>query len=85
LPVFPSFDKWRQLLPTWTAALGLSAALVWAGERWPTPLLEQGWALERPQLPPQLALLLVFVPPALMGLLLIVRMRGHHDRGESSD
>ena len=84
--------KWRQLLPAWGVALAISALLVWAGRRWPVPLLEQSWALAQPERPLLLALALVLLPPLLMGLVLL---RGllrlppagapHPDRGESSD
>jgi hypothetical protein len=66
--------KARQLLLPWSAALGLSALLVAAGRRWPDPLLSQSWALARPELPLQLALALVLLPPLLMGLVLLARM-----------
>jgi hypothetical protein len=80
------------LLP-WSAALGLSTLLVAAGRRWPDPLLAQPWALARPELPLQLALVLVLLPPLLLGLALLARMRrsglveapSHLDRGESFD
>ena len=77
--------RWRHLLPSWLLALGLSAALVWAGQHWSTPLLEQPWALAHPAAPLQLALLLVLLPPALMALLIAGRMLRHHDKGESFD
>jgi type VI protein secretion system component VasK len=85
--------KARQLLLPWSAALGLSALLVAAGRRWPQPLLAQPWALAHPELPLQLALALVLLPPLLLGLVLLVRMRqpglaeavAHPGRGESSD
>ena len=62
-----------------------------AGRHWPEPLLAQRWALARPELPLQLALALVLLPPLLMGLVLLARMRApalaetapHPDRGES--
>ena len=73
------------MLPSWLLALGLSAALVWAGQHWPTPLLEQPWALDHPAAPLRLALLLVLLPPALMALLIAGRMLRHHDKGESFD
>jgi len=85
--------KWRQLLPPWGAALGLSALLVAAGRRWPTPLLEQPWALRHPALPGWLALALVLLPPLLIGLVLVAgrpqpglpEAAAHPDRGESTD
>jgi hypothetical protein len=49
------------------------------------PLLDQAWAQAAPERAVALALVLVFVPPGLMALLLIVRMLRHHDRGESID
>ena len=51
----------------------------------PQPLLQQGWAQEDPGLAAWLALALVLLPPALMALLLLARMRRHRDRGESID
>jgi hypothetical protein len=45
--------------------------LVWAGHRWPVPLLEQAWALARPERPLQLALALVLLPPLLMAWVLL--------------
>ena len=75
----------------------LSALLVAAGRRWPTPLLEQPWALRHPAAPFWLALALVLLPPLLMGLLLLAGVRppgladgstdgaAHPDRGESFD
>jgi hypothetical protein len=53
----------------------VSALLVAAGRRWPEPLLDQPWARARPELPLQLALSLVLLPPLLMGLVLVARMR----------
>lgn len=73
------------LLWTGLAALALSWLLVAAGRRWPTPLLQQGWAQADPGLAAWLALALVLLPPALMALLLLARMRRHRDRGESTD
>ena len=65
---------------------------MWAGRHWPTPLLEQGWALARPQRPLQLAVALVLLPPLLMALVLLRGLgpvpqadAAHPDRGESSD
>ncbi|CAK6696844.1 hypothetical protein [Synechococcus sp. CBW1107] len=75
----------RSLLGPWLLALLLSALLVAAGWRWPTPLLEQAWAQADPGLPALLALVLVLVPPALMAALLVARMRRHGDKGESVD
>lgn len=75
----------------------LSALLVAAGRRWPTPLLEQPWALRHPAAPFWLALGLVLLPPLLMGLVLLAGVRqpglpkgpadgaAHPDRGESFD
>ena len=73
------------LLWTGLAALALSWLLVAAGRRWPTPLLQQGWAQADPGLAAWLVLALVLLPPALMALLLLARMRRHRDRGESID
>ena len=81
----PASPIWRSLLGPWLVALGLSALLVAAGLRWPTPLLQQAWAQADPGRPALLALLLVLLPPALMAALLLARMRRHHDRGESID
>ncbi len=75
----------RALLGPWLLALALSAALVAAGRHWPTPLLQQPWAMADPGRPALLALLLVLLPPALMVALLLVRMRRHHDKGDSID
>ena len=83
--VNPALPVWRSLLGPWLLALGLSALLVAAGLRWPTPLLQQAWAQADPGRPALLALLLVLLPPALMAALLLARMRRHHDRGESID
>lgn len=81
-----------QLLLTWAAALALSALLVWCGRHWPLPLLEQSWALRRPEQPFQIAVALVLLPPLLLGLLLLWGLlrhpaapAAHPDRGESSD
>jgi type VI protein secretion system component VasK len=81
-----------QLLLTWAAALVLSALLVWCGRHWPLPLLEQSWALRRPERPVQIALALVLMPPLLLGLVLLRGLlrhptapAAHPDRGESSD
>ena len=52
-----------------------SALLVAAGRRWPTPLLEQPWAQQHPAAPFWLALGLVLLPPLLMGLVLLARVR----------
>jgi type VI protein secretion system component VasK len=81
----PTTPLWRALLGPWLLALAVSAALVAAGRHWPTPLLQQPWALANPGLPALLALLLVLLPPALMAALLLARLRRHHDRGESID
>ena len=81
-PVAPA---WRSLLGPWLLALALSALLVAAGWRWPTPLLQQAWAQADPGRPALLALLLVLLPPALMAALLIARMLRHRDSGESID
>ena len=78
-------SEWQRLLPPWLAALALSAVLVWAGRHWPTPLLEQPWALAHPDGPARLALALVLGPPLLMALGLAAGMGHHHDRGESID
>lgn len=63
----------------WGLALVLSALLRWAGQRWP-----QGLAVN-----PGLALTLVLVPPALMGLVLLRGLRAglaaDPGRGESFD
>ena len=79
----PTSPAWRSLLGPWLLALALSALLVAAGWRWPTPLIQQAWAQVDPGRPALLALLLVLVPPALMAALLIARMRRHRDKGES--
>jgi hypothetical protein len=76
--------KGRLLLLPWGAALALSALLVAAGRRWPTPLLEQPWAQRHPEAPFWLALALVSLPPLLIALVLLLRLR-HRDRGESTD
>ena len=76
---------WRALLKPWFAALALSALLVWAGARWPTPLLQQSWAMADPGRAALLALALVLVPPGVMAALLIARMLRHRDSGESID
>ena len=88
----PAPAQWRRLLPPWGAALLLSALLVWAGQRWPTPLLEQAWAQRQPEAPFWLALALVVLPPLLIGLWLLRGLRRHAaappsnpDRGESFD
>jgi TRAP-type C4-dicarboxylate transport system permease small subunit len=83
--VNPALPVWRSLLGPWLLALALSALLVWAGRRWPTPLLQQAWAQVDPGWPALLALLLVLLPPALMAFLLIARMVRHRDSGESID
>ena len=84
-PVAEPEADWRQLLPPWLLALGVSALLVAAGQHWPTPLLQQAWALRHPGWPAALALALVLLPPLALGLLLVSRMGRHHDRGESFD
>ena len=78
-------QTWRELLPAWSLALLISAALVWAGWHWPTPLLEQAWAQANPGSAEALALALVLGLPAVMALLLVLRMRRHRDKGESID
>ena len=55
----PASPIWRSLLGPWLLALSLSALLVLAGWRWPTPLLQQVWAQVDPGRPALLALLLV--------------------------
>ena len=75
---------WR-LWPAWGAALAISAGLVWAGKHWRTPLLEQPWALARPELAAVLALALVLVPPLGMAGWLAFQMIRHRDSGESID
>lgn len=87
----PLGAKGLQLLLTWGAALALSALLVWCGRHWPLPLLEQSWALRWPELPFQIALALVLLPPLLLGLLLLRGVlrhpappASHPDRGEST-
>ena len=46
----------------WLAALLLSGGLAWAGHHWPEPLaIDLGWVVT-----------LVLVPPALMGLWLLL-------------
>ncbi len=77
--------KWWQLLPAWGAALVLSGVLVWAGGRWPTPLLAQSWALEQPDVAAVLALALVVLPPLGMAVWLALQMVRHRDSGESID
>ena len=67
--------------------------MVAAGRRWPTPLLEQAWALRHPAAPLWLALALVLLPPLLIGVVLLAgrHRQGlpegppHPGRGESSD
>jgi hypothetical protein len=69
---------WRGLLGVWTLALGLSAAVVAAGARWPQPLTPDGrwvWTL-------------VWGLPLLTGVWLLRGWRsapgpGDPDRGES--
>ncbi|MFZ9952037.1 MAG: hypothetical protein ACO3FA_07060 [Vulcanococcus sp.] len=64
-----------------------------AGRRWPTPLLEQAWALRHPAAPVWLALALVIGPPLLIAWWLLAGPgpfrrssgRSNPDRGESSD
>jgi len=80
-----ALPTWRALWGPWLLALGVSALLVAAGRHWPTPLLQQAWAQAAPGRAAWLALLLVLVPPALMAALLIARMVGFGDRGESID
>jgi hypothetical protein len=78
--------KLVQLAWVWGFALGLSALLRWAGLLWP-----DGLAVN-----PELALVLVLVPPALMALALVRGLLappptgagaplGDPGRGESSD
>ncbi len=51
-----------KLLAVWLAALLLSGGLAWAGQNWPEPLpIDLGWVVA-----------LVLVPPALMGLWLLI-------------
>jgi len=87
LPLLAHSSRSTGLSLLWTglAALALSWLLVAAGRRWPTPLLQQGWAQADPGLAAWLVLALVLLPPALMALLLLARMRRHRDRGESID
>ena len=84
-PLTDPKPEWQRLLPPWLTALAVSALLVWAGWHWPTPLLEQPWALAHPQWPARLALGLVLLPPLLMALALLAGMGRHHGRGGSSD
>ena len=77
--------KWWQLAPAWVLALVVSGLLVWAGRHWPTPLLAQAWALERPDAALVLALALVLLPPLGMALWLVLQMARHRDSGESID
>ena len=78
--------KLVQLAWVWGFALGLSALLRWAGLLWPNGLAVN----------PELALVLVLVPPALMALALVRGLLasrpageagppGDPGRGESSD
>ncbi|MCP9917104.1 hypothetical protein [Cyanobium sp. ATX 6F1] len=55
--------KWAELALVWLAALGLSALLGWAGQRWPERLPIQPW----------LVMALVLGPPALIALVLVLR------------
>jgi hypothetical protein len=48
-------------------------------------LLQQPWAQAAPDRAALLALLLVLLPPALLAVVLVIRMRRHLDRGESID
>jgi len=75
---------WR-LWPAWGAALAISAGLVWAGKHCSTPVLEQPWALARPELAAVSALALVLVPPLGMAVWLAFQMIRHRDSGESID
>ena len=75
----------RDLLPAWSLALLISGVLVWSGNHWPTPLLEQAWARSNPALAVALALALVLGLPVVIAALLVLRMRRHRDKGESSD
>ena len=67
--------------------------MVAAGRCWSTPLLEQRWALSHPEAPFWLALALVLLPPLLMALVLLARIRqpgpsaeaANPGRGESFD
>ncbi len=77
--------KWWQLAPAWGVALVISWLLVWAGRHWPTPLLAQTWALERPDAAVVLALALVLLPPLGIALWLVLQMARHRDSGESID
>ncbi|MEN9766789.1 MAG: hypothetical protein RLZZ32_749 [Cyanobacteriota bacterium] len=77
--------KWRELLLAWGLALLISGGLVWSGSHWPTPLLQQSWALAEPGRAAALALVLVLGLPALMALVLGLRMLRHRDKGESID
>ncbi|MFM7264256.1 MAG: hypothetical protein ACKOZW_01400 [Cyanobium sp.] len=65
--------KIRAVASLWTLALGLSAALVGAGERWSAPLPVRGdWAAA-----------LVLLPPLLMALWLLGRWALPGEGGES--
>ncbi|MGB7564366.1 MAG: hypothetical protein WBM08_06395 [Prochlorococcaceae cyanobacterium] len=59
----PPLRKWAELALVWLAALGLSALLGWAGQRWPERLPIQPW----------LVIALLLGPPALMALVLVLR------------
>lgn len=85
-PPLPPRRKWAELALVWLAALGVSALLGWAGQRWP----------ERLSIEPLLVLALVLGPPALMALVLLLRWPAQPaavlpsgglagDGGESSD
>jgi hypothetical protein len=68
-----TLDKWRQLALVWLLALGLSALLVAAGQRWPQPLpLHSGWIWA----------LLLLLPLATLAVLLARWSLG--EEGESS-
>ena len=64
MPALPNNPR-SKLLLTWLAALLPSGGLAWAGHHWPEPLaIDLGWVLG-----------LVLVPPALMGLWLLLGWR----------
>jgi hypothetical protein len=68
------FTKLQQLALTWLLALGLSALLVAAGQRWPQPLrIQQAWVWTS-----------LFLLP-LVTLLAVVARWSVPEGGESSD
>ncbi|MEB3261798.1 MAG: hypothetical protein VKK94_02440 [Cyanobacteriota bacterium] len=69
------FTKLWTLLGSWGLALGLSAALVAAGERWPGPLMIR----------PALVWSLVLAPPLLVTSALLLRWRHAAGRSPAGD